>query len=80
VILVVGIGNDLKLQVMRDGRARTINVQVTDISWHRRNGPQESSEWLQFEASLPATGRRDGSICSILYIAGVSSPKSIRLD
>ena len=28
----VGIGNEVKLQVMRDGRARTVTVQVTDIS------------------------------------------------
>ncbi|MBB1092804.1 trypsin-like peptidase domain-containing protein [Rhodopseudomonas palustris] len=33
----IGIGSDVKLQVIRDGRARTVNVQVTDISQLKRN-------------------------------------------
>ncbi|ABE40442.1 peptidase S1 and S6, chymotrypsin/Hap [Rhodopseudomonas palustris BisB5] len=33
----IGIGSDVKLQVIRDGRARTVNVQVTDISRLKRN-------------------------------------------
>ncbi|MGP9811305.1 S1C family serine protease [Rhodopseudomonas sp. NSM] len=33
----VGIGNEIKLQVIRDGRARTVNVQVTDIARLRRS-------------------------------------------
>ncbi|WP_322517584.1 trypsin-like peptidase domain-containing protein [Rhodopseudomonas palustris] len=33
----VGIGNEVKLQVIRDGRARTVNVQVTDIARLRRS-------------------------------------------
>ncbi|KPF97349.1 2-alkenal reductase [Rhodopseudomonas sp. AAP120] len=33
----VGIGNEVKLQVMRDGRVRTVTVKVTDISRLQRS-------------------------------------------
>ncbi|WP_420133659.1 S1C family serine protease [Rhodopseudomonas sp.] len=33
----VGLGNEVKLQVMRNGRVRTVNVKVTDISRLQRS-------------------------------------------